>query len=183
MRDIPHLYDSVSLQHFAAADALHVLEPTHDHLEYPRWVEGVADEIGTGAQAGIDECITVSEFVWLGVAEPPADDVATEVAIRSLQVAFGDVNRHRGEAESLHFAETRDVVFVTDDSVAYEFARHRLGDDSVKDFCDVLVDAIHRGIVNAEQAADIAGRVTYAGRHLRRGRPRLPGATYFMEIA
>ena len=118
MRDVPHLHDAVSLQRFAAADALDILALTHDHVEHPRRVEGVADEIGAGAQAGIDECITVAEFIWLGIAEPPADDVVTEVAIRSLQTAFGDINRHRGEAESLHYAETRDVVFVTDDSVA-----------------------------------------------------------------
>lgn len=178
-----HLYDAVSLQHFAAAEALGSLELIHASVGPACWTEGVAREVDRAAANGNDWCISIQECVWLGTPLSADDDVATLIAIIGLQGALGDHRRHTGEAESIHIAMSLKAVFVTDDGVAHHFAQQKLGRRYVLDTCDVLADGVHRGIVTAREASDIACAVSDAGRHLRRGRPRHPGHTYFETLA
>lgn len=142
----------------------------------------MSSEIADGVRLGQDECLSVQECAWLGA--PHAPEVADLVRVRSLQIALGGshsvTTENAGEAESIFFAEQFDGIFVTDDNIAYDFARRRLGDQRVVDSIGMLAEAVRRSLVSPDEAADIAARITDSGRHLRREHPRHPGSTYFL---
>jgi hypothetical protein len=178
----PALLDSVTLCHFAAAESLDLCRDLHDHRDLPRWTEAVSSEIAYGVRLGHDDCLSVQECAWLGM--PYGPEVADLVRVRSLQIALGGSTRvtteNAGEAESIFFAEQYCGIFVTDDNIAFDFARRRLGDQRVLDSIGMLSDAVRRSLVSPDEAAEVAARITDSGRHLRREHPRHPGSTYFL---
>lgn len=177
MRSDPVLFDTVTLRNLAVAESIDVCRAVHEARDPPRWTESVHREIVAGARAGADECVTVWEAAWLGAPlEPEVVDLAS---IRRLQIALGGASKHAGEAESIYFAERLGGMFATDDAIAYDFARNKLGTGRVLDTIDVLRSAVELGYLSPKDAAQRACSVAEAGRHLRTGRNRHPGSTYF----
>lgn len=168
----PVLHDAVTLNHFAAANRLDVLEARHSHRPEPRWTEAIRDEIAAGVSAGIPYCGDVLTQTWLGLAEEP--ETAELSAIVQLQVGLNDgvypPEHHRGEAEAIFFAERDNGLFATDDNAAYDFARRRqgLGPGRVIDTIRILQDAVAAGELSAQTAHEIANEIEDAGRSLRR---------------
>jgi hypothetical protein len=176
----PVLFDGVTLRHFGVAEALELCREFCDHRESPRWTDAVSREISEGVRLGLDECLSVQECAWLGApVEPDVLDLGSIVRLQRALSGTVGVAGNAGEAESIYFAERLGGIFATDDGVAYDFACRRLGRDHVFDTIDILSDAVRGGIVTPHEAAELAGRVSDSGRHLRRGRPRYPGSTYF----
>jgi hypothetical protein len=181
----PALWDSVTLRHFAVAERLELARAIHEHRDPPRWSDAVSGEIAQGARFGLDDCVSVQECAWLGVPVEP--EVLDLDPIWRFQVALSGTMRatseHAGEAESIYFAERLGGAVVTDDKVAFDFARRRLGRARVYDTIDVLRDGVQRNLVSPNDAAEIAARISDSGRYLRSGRPPHPGATYFLMDA
>lgn len=176
----PWMFDTVTLRHFGAAEGLELCRELCDHREPPRWTHAVSVEIAEGVRLGMDECLSVQECAWLGAPIEP--DVLDLGSIVRLQRALSDTTGpagNAGEAESIYFAERLGGVFATDDGVAFDFACRRLGRDHVLDTIDILNEAVRGGIASPTEAAELAGRVTDSGRHLRRGRPPYPASTFF----
>ena len=169
------LYDAVILRHFAAISRLDILEGCHGSRPEPRWVTAVRDEIEAGRIAGQRECRSILEWSWFGdPMESSADDL---LPISRIQVALGNAGyetenpddelRHRGEAESIHFAQLNGYYFVTDDNDAYRIARLRLGPDRVLDTFDLLCLTVANGEMTTREAVETHTRIRAAGRHLR----------------
>ncbi len=180
MTSEPMLFDAVTLRHFGAAEALDVCRQLTDDRDLPRWTDGVSNEIAEGVRLGLDECVSVQECAWLGPpVEPDVLDLRSIARLQRALSAGPSSDGNAGEAESIYFAERLGGVFATDDGVAFDFARRRLGRDHVVDTVDLLRQAVNDGIMTAYEAADYAACVTDSGRHLRRGRDPYPGWTYF----
>lgn len=180
MTSEPMLFDTVTLRHFGAAEALDVCRDLTTRRPLPRWTDAVSAEIADGVRLRLDECLSVQECAWLGAPiEPDVLDLGAIARLqRALSVGAGSQG-HAGEAESIYFAERLGGVFATDDGVAFDFACRRLGRDHVVDTIDLLKLAVDTAILSSREAADCARRITDAGRHLRRGRDPYPGWTYF----
>lgn len=177
----PLLYDAVTLRHFAVAEELPLLQLLHDELPGPRWTQAVDHEIRRGAELGLDDCAAVQAFVWLGLSYE-APDLTDLIGIQQLRAALskpGDLTGNVGEAETLWVAEKLGAAMVTDDAAAHEFALRRLGPERVFDTIDLLRAAVGRGLRNAQEASEIAARVSDAERHLRYVHPEYPEPSYF----
>jgi hypothetical protein len=176
----PMLFDAVTLRHFAAAEALDVCRRLVEDRDPPRWTDAVSAEIAAGLSLGIDECVSVQECAWLGAPiEPEVLDLASIVRLQRALSESSAAQGNAGEAESIYFAERLGALFATDDGLAFDLACRRLGCDHVVDTVDLLKQAVAESIITSQEAADYAARVTDSGRHLRRGRDRYPGSTFF----
>lgn len=177
----PILYDTVTLRHFAVAEELPLLQLLHDELPGPRWTQAVDHEIRRGAALGLDDCSAVEAFVWLGLSYE-ASDLTDLIGIQHLRAALsqpGDLTGNLGEAETLWVAEKLGAAMVTDDAAAHEFAVRRLGPKRVLDTVDLLRAAVERGFRTAQEASEIAARISDADRHLRYVHPAYPERSYF----
>ena len=116
--------------------------------------------------------------------EPP--QLADIPSIYRLQVGLNlgvdPPEKHRGEAESIYFAEKLQLSFVTDDNGAHDFAirRHLLGPGKVLDTVDILRQCVADYQITAHQASDIATTIENQGRSFRRNhRGMLESSDYF----
>ena len=181
------LHDSVTLQHFASAGRLDVLEVRHGWLPLPRWCESVHDEIHRSPQ--IAHCQAVIQATWLGGPEEVSSDAELDEVTRIMialgsavgaAVDDGEATKHEGEAESIVIAKrTDDAKFLTDDNDAFSVATTHLTAQRVKDTVDVLEDAVAMGEITAQDAAGICASIRQHGRHLRRVRPDPMPASHF----
>jgi predicted nucleic acid-binding protein len=167
----PVLHDAVTLNHFGAVGRMDVLEVRHGNCELPRWAQAVAEEVKEGALQGYSHCKAVMRANWLGQpAEIAPED--SEVFYR-LWVGLNDgkspPEKHKGEAQSIFFAEREGGMFVTDDSGAYDFARRRplMMMGKVKDSIEVLRIAVSAGELTKEEAFDLVQKMECEGRHFR----------------
>ncbi|MGS0561921.1 hypothetical protein [Microbacterium aurugineum] len=171
------LFDTVTLEHFAAADRLELLEKTFYGFDEPRWVEQVKEEVlaGAGLSKSRKFCVSVLDLEWLGDAV--AGPLEETLRLKILLGGTNDDDEHLGEAESIAFALTTQAVFVTDDTGAYEFAKHQsvLGPNSVKDSCAVLWEACSAGHISDDDITRFHHDVFDLGRTMRCRCSRWPG--------
>jgi len=167
----PVLHDAVTLNHFGAADRLDVLQGRHAHLAEPRWAKEVRQEVENGVNTRNPHCQRVLNQVWLGEAHEilPKDQKAFFRIWIGLNEGRQPPEAHRGEAESIFFAELHDGKFLTDDNGAYDFACKRplLGIARVIDSIDVLRDAVEFDEITAVEASEIATSMENSDRSLR----------------
>jgi len=179
----PALHDAVTLQHFAVAGRLDVLDNCHGHLPMPRWTDTVHDEVEAGHHRGYAHCGPVLQCGWLGTpVQPSASDLRKITRIHiGLNEGRPESDSHLGEAESIYFAEKTGGLFVTDDNGAYDFAQRRpgLGPARVRDTVYVLRDAVANGYITRGDAAACAATIRAAGRHLLRTHPATLTASDF----
>lgn len=145
-----YLYDSVTLQHFAVAEALPLLSQVHRGAAVPRWSEHVRREVeaGAGLLMSHDQCQAILDFPWLG--DPVEGDLVETLSLRARLDGGNGADKHLGEAESIVIAQATGAVFVTDDGPAYDFAAHRsnLGPAGVQEACAVLWTAGSAGLID-----------------------------------
>lgn len=177
------LFDTVTLEHFAVAGQLELLERTFVTFDEPRWTEQVRQEVLGGANLAKSRafCEPVLQLQWLGEpVEGPLDETLKN-QVRLGGSTAGD--EHLGEAESIAYAVTCDAVFVTDDAGAYDFARNRnvLGPNNVKDSCAVLWDACSAGGIGDADITRFHNDVYDSGRTMRCRCSRWPGGDTFED--
>jgi hypothetical protein len=181
--DGPRIVDAVTLRHFGVIERMSVLEHRVDGYPRPRWTETVRSEV----LAGIDqpECLAVLAAGFLGQPyEVPPEDLPAIMRLRiALRAATGDQDddptRDLGEAESIHIVEKLNGAFVTDDAIAYDFARRRIGSNRVFDTVDLLREAVAYKELSSSEAQHIADAIRNSGRFLRSAHPRTLTAEYF----
>lgn len=181
----PLLLDAVTLRHFAAADALDVLEAVARTFSMPRWSEAVQDEIVKGREAGEITCTAIlAESLnggWLGVPERPTHSDLKEIS--RLQIKLSpppDERSNAGEAESIALAKKLSGAFATDDNDAYDFDTRRLGEENVFDTVDLLRLAVGANAATPSESLRIANAIRANGRHLRRDHPSDLFEDYFL---
>ena len=180
----PILHDAVTLRHFAAVEAMAVLEERHSHRSEPRWSDAIRAEIAAAARAGETHCSDILTESWLGPAPAP-DTRSAHSAVYRIQVGLNDGRQppdaHLGEAEGIYFAEQTGGDFATDDNGAYEFAKRRptLGPARVVDTIDILRSAVAFGETSPVRANEIADLVESVGRFLRPVHRHSRGPEYF----
>lgn len=167
--------DAVTLQHFAAAGRLDVLQELLYDCDPPFWTGYVREEILIGS--GIEHCDDVLSAGFLGV--PIDGDASATVAMHTRIAGFDEPDKHWGEAESIVVADERVGIFITDDALAYDFAQRRLGDARVFDTVELLHRGVHHGVMSAADALLIANHILNCGRHLRAGHPETLTVEYF----
>lgn len=165
---MPIFYDSVTLQHAAAAGCLPILESIHGHRPEPRWTERVKSEVEAGARliGSASWCQPVLNFEWLGAALGD-ENITLTFELQALMNAPGDaLDKNLGEAQCMSAAITRTGCLVTDDSRAYKFAaRHPdLDKTRVMDFCQLLFMAVGEALLTRGQVDAIHERVEDLGR-------------------
>lgn len=179
----PTLHDAVTLRHFAAAMRLDILEQLNGHHPEPRWTEAVSDEIGAAARFE-PHCVAIQQSTWLG--SPFVAGVSDATAIYHLQIGLNDgvspATKHRGEAESIYFAEKLGGCFATDDEAAFAYAKQRpaLGDGRVFDSIYLLRRAVANDEITADEAAQIADQVEAQDRFFRKVHRVRNGRDYFI---
>jgi hypothetical protein len=166
------LYDAVTLEHFAAANQLPLLQELHGDRGHPKWVDSVREEVLAGARRLDSQrhCQPVLDSNWLGQPKQKIDLILT-MRLRAL-LADGDGSdetKHLGEAQSIAFAITVQGSFVTDDGPAYDFARkHRdLGAGRVSDACELLWIAHGLNLIDLGAIESFHTKVFDAGRTMR----------------
>lgn len=163
------IYDTVTLEHFAAADRLELLQLIHSDFEEPHWVEQVMLEVqaGAGLLRSRAHCQPVLEFSWL--CDPVTGPLTETLQTQALLLDGNQGDEHLGEAESIAYALTCDAVFATDDASAYSFAAHhaRLGATRVVDSCAILWDSLSNGLITIEGLKQFHSDVFDAGRTMR----------------
>jgi hypothetical protein len=171
----PRIFDGVTLRHFGAIEALHLIEARIAGHAEPRWTETVRSEILAGyTQPG---CAHVLSASFLGV--PYTVDVADLGAVFRLRTSLADPftgeqrdsTRDLGEAESIFVADKFHGTFITDDSAAYDFAVKRLGYNRVLDTVGLLREAVAHRQLTTSEAQQAADAIRNSGRHLRREHP------------
>lgn len=167
----PIIYDSVTLQHFAAAGSLSILERLHRDYPLPRWTEQVHHEVlaGTNMSKSAGFCRPVIELTWL---DEPVQGVDLTMTLRLQALLSGsndDPSRNLGEAESLAHAIACGGSFVTDDTGAYDFARnyYLFGANRVSDMCTLLWDALGANLLGRNEVTAVHTGVFDAGRTMR----------------
>lgn len=181
----PVLHDAVTLQHFAVADGLAILQDAHGHQPEPRWTDTVHQEVVQGKQRGHAHCASVLSCTWLGEpASPTAKDLKAIARLHTaLKLNEGHSTEldHLGEAESIYFAKQHGGTFVTDDAGAYDFARNptNLGPGRVLDTVAVLRGQVSMGSITSDQAFECADAIITSGRHLRAAHRGKLNAAYF----
>lgn len=172
------LFDTVTLEHFAAANQLSLLKATFAKYDEPRWVEQVQIEVTNGAALTKSRafCEPVLELDWLGT--PVVGDLGETLHRKILLGGSDDTDEHLGEAESIVVALEMGAVFVTDDAGAYDHARHRavLGPNLVKDSCELLWMACGAGHIDDAAITQFHNDVFDVGRTMRCRCARWPGA-------
>ncbi|GEC77094.1 MULTISPECIES: hypothetical protein [Microbacterium] len=171
------LFDTVTLEHFAATGRLDLLEETYSGFDEPRWVEQVREEVRAGAGMSKSQalCQPVLDLAWLG--EPVEGPLKETLRLKILLGGTDDDDEHLGEAESIAVAAEAGAVFVTDDAGAFDFARHNgmLGPANVKDACVVLWEACSLGLITDEEITQFHVDVFDAQRTMRCRCSRWPG--------
>jgi len=164
-----YLYDAVTLQHFAVAEALPLLAEVHGDAPAPRWTLQVYREVEAGLHLlpSHGQCGAVLDFTWLG--EPAEGDVLETLRMRPLLGGGDDPHAHLGEAESIVVAHASGAVFVTDDGPAYDFAMRatNLGRAGVLDACGILWQAASAQLIDEGGMLDFHHQVFDAGRTMR----------------
>lgn len=172
------LFDTVTLEHFAATGRLDVLEKTYADFDEPRWVEQVREEVLVGAGMSKSQawCQPVLDLEWLG--DPVEGPLKESLQLKILLGGTDEDDEHLGEAESIAVAAQIGAVFVTDDTAAFDFARRqgRLGPANVKDACSVLWEACSAGHVTDDEITQFHLDVFDAQRTMRCRCSRWPGA-------
>jgi hypothetical protein len=166
--DMPIFYDSVTLQHAAAAGCLPILESIHGYRPEPRWTERVKSEVEAGARmiGSASWCQPVLDFEWLGPALGDEDVILT-FELQALMNAPGDASdKNLGEAQCMSAAITRTGCLVTDDRRAYKFAARYpdLDKTRVMDFCQLLYVAAGEALITLSQVEVIHDRIESLGR-------------------
>jgi hypothetical protein len=173
------LVDAVTLRHFGITEHLVVLEHILSAYPLPRWTETVRSEILAGI--GQPDCNNVLAASFLGT---PHQIATTEMAeVMKIRIALGGragrSTEHLGEAESIFLADKLNGAFITDDRVAYDFARRRLGNIRVFDTVDLLRQTVATGYFKSSEAQQVADAIRNSGRSLRRGHPSTFTPVYF----
>ena len=171
------LFDTVTLEHFAAARRLDLLPKTYADYDKPRWVEQVREElrVGVGMSKSQPLCQPVLDLEWLG--EPIEGPLKETLRLKILLGGTDEDDEHLGEAESIAVAVQTGAIFVTDDTGAFDFASHPglLGPANVKDACMVLWEACSLRHITVEEITQFHMDVFDAQRTMRCRCSRWPG--------
>lgn len=175
----PRLLDAVTLRHFGITENLAALAHILSAYPLPYWTETVRSEILAGI--GQPDCDNVLAASFLGV---PHQIQTTELAeVMRIRIVLSDANsgsaENLGEAESIFLADKLNGIFITDDYVAYELARRRLGHCRVLDTVDLLREMVVTGYFKSSEAQQVADAIRNSGRYLRRGHPSTFTPEYF----
>jgi hypothetical protein len=178
----PRVVDGVTLRHFGIVERMSLLEARVDGYPEPRWTETVRSEVLAGI--GQAECDAVLAAGFLGVPYEVVDPGELAQVFRLRAALRGDAGeddllRDLGEAESVFVADKFHGAFVTDDAIAYDFARRRLGGNRVLDTIGLLREAVAFGELVPSEAQHVANDIRNSGRHLRSGHPPTMTAEYF----
>ncbi len=161
------LIDATTLISFWKAGSVDVLATVFGG-QPPCWCAAVKSEIERGPRQQSQDLLDCD---WLAATAEP-DDLVEVIRLRAALAKPGDkATAHLGEAESIAIAAKRNIVFVTDDFAAYDFATRKMKPEHVWDSVRVLQEAVTLGALTADEAVETVQSIRDNGRYLRRTHP------------